>query len=296
MPSRAPLLTVSFREVRHFEPDDCIHYERMERRGEIHRWNIPPHRHEALYQFALLERGSVRAVIDGRLSRLAAPAAWMIAPATVHGFSFTPQSSGHTVTVPALLIQNLATAAGSNGAPGSFELRHIDIGTGLSELRALFRTVAREFDATRRGRTEALRAHAILLGLWFIRHGCSEASGQRQDASDPLVQRFRALIDRKFGAHWPVADYARTLGVTADHLSRRCRASTGLSARDLIYDRLVLEARRHLTATPEPVAEIGYRLGFADPAHFSRLFAKRTGQTPSAFRRSLAQGTADRPA
>lgn len=294
MPARAPLLTVSFREVRHFEPDDCLHYERLEKRGLLHRWVIPAHRHEALYQFQLLERGSVTATFDGALSRLTAPAAWMIAPGTVHGFAFAPGSAGHAVTVPAYILQGLLVQTAGNSAllQRSFILRRNAIGSALRDLRNVFRTVAREAGASERGRSDALRAQATLLGLWFLRHDLGEGAASRPDLHDPLVERFRGLIDKHFGAHWTVADYARTLCVTSDHLSRRCRALTGQSARELIHDRLVLEARRHLIGTPAPVADIGYRLGFNDPGHFSRLFAKRTGQTPSAYRRSLADGTA----
>jgi AraC family transcriptional activator of pobA len=294
MQPRAALLTVSYREVRHFEPDDCLHYERLERRGKLHRWIIPAHRHEALYQFKLLERGSVTAAIDGAASRLTAPAAWVIAPGTIHSFAFAPGSTGHAVTVPAPVLHGLlAQTMGNGGLPQqSFVLRRSMIGSALGELRALFRTIAREFDTTARGRSDALRAQATLLGLWFLRHERSNVSRSRPDVNDPLVRRFRELIDAHFGAHWTVADYARTLRVTSDHLSRRCRAITGLSARDLIHDRLVLEARRQLIGNPAPVADIGYRLGFSDPGHFSRLFSKRTGQTPSAYRRALADGTA----
>jgi hypothetical protein len=37
-----------------------------------------------------------------------------------------------------------------------------------------------------------------------------------------------------------------------------------------------------------PVAEIGYALGFDDPAYFSRAFRRQMGETPSACRRRLA--------
>ena len=294
MQQRASLLTVSYREVRHFEPDDCLHYERLERRGKLHRWVIPAHRHEALYQFKLLERGSVTAAIDGAASRLAAPAAWMIAPGAIHSFAFAPGSTGHAVTVPAPVLHSLLTQTAGGGGllQQAFVLRRSAIGSALGELRTLFRTIAREFDATARGRSDALRAQATLLGLWFLRHERSDVSRSRSDMNDPLVRQFRELIDIHFGEHWTVADYARSLRLTSDHLSRRCRAITGLSARDLIHERLVLEARRQLIGTPAPVADIGYRLGFTDPGHFSRLFSKRTGQTPSAYRRAIAEGTA----
>jgi AraC family transcriptional activator of pobA len=47
----------------------------------------------------------------------------------------------------------------------------------------------------------------------------------------------------------------------------------------------LLEAKRALTYSDATVAEIGYSLGFSDPAYFSRFFTKRAGSSPSRFRR-----------
>ena len=43
-------------------------------------------------------------------------------------------------------------------------------------------------------------------------------------------------------------------------------------------------ACRKLTYVPASIASIAYELGFQDPAYFSRLFKKRVGVTPKAFR------------
>ena len=85
------------------------------------------------------------------------------------------------------------------------------------------------------------------------------------------------------------------LGVTPDHLSRGCRAVTGLSALDLLHERLLLESRRLLAYTQAPVADVAHELGFDDPAYFSRFFARRAGLSPQAFRAALASGTAQPP-
>jgi AraC family transcriptional activator of pobA len=87
-----------------------------------------------------------------------------------------------------------------------------------------------------------------------------------------------------------VRAYAGTLGVTPDHLSRSCRAITGLGALDLLHERLLLEARRLLAYSPAAVGDIAHQLGFDDPGYFSRLFTKRAGQSPSAYRASIADG------
>ena len=56
------------------------------------------------------------------------------------------------------------------------------------------------------------------------------------------------------------------------------------ASKALIHDRLVQEARRLLRFSAVPVSEIGYQLGFTDPAYFSRFFARHAGVPPSEFR------------
>jgi AraC family transcriptional regulator, transcriptional activator of pobA len=72
------------------------------------------------------------------------------------------------------------------------------------------------------------------------------------------------------------------------HLSRIARATTGEPASSLIDARVVREARRNLAYTTLGVATIAYALGFADPAHFSRVFSRTTGLSPRAFRQQVA--------
>ena len=47
------------------------------------------------------------------------------------------------------------------------------------------------------------------------------------------------------------------------------------------------EASRLLAFTRLPMSEIGYRLGFDDPSHFSKRFRAARGLAPSAYRRQL---------
>jgi AraC family transcriptional activator of pobA len=291
MPASASLLVVPFREVRHDQPDDCLHHEPLEFRGQLHRWEIPAHRHEALHQFNLLSRGGVIATVDGLRHRLKAPAAWMVAPGVMHAFVYEPDSCGEVVSVPTASLQSiarspnlqrlLAQAVVVSGAKHDRD---------FAELRDLFGCVAREFADQKPGRSESLAAHATLLALWFVRHAAANDAAIARPFRDTIVDRYRALLEQHFRKHWPVREYARLLKVTPDHLSRRCRAVTGSSALDLAHERIVLEARRMLAYTPTPVAAIATQLGFDDPAYFSRLFARMVGRPPSAYRTALDNG------
>ncbi|MGV3522605.1 MAG: helix-turn-helix domain-containing protein [Candidatus Sericytochromatia bacterium] len=99
-----------------------------------------------------------------------------------------------------------------------------------------------------------------------------------------LGQRFRHLLNQHYRSWHQVSDYAEALAMTPDHLNARLRELTGQSAKTLIQQRLILEARRAAWFSDASLKEITYSLGFDDPAYFSRLFHRCTGQRFSDFK------------
>lgn len=297
MKSAAPI-AVAFREVRHFRPDDSLHCEAIEVRGKLHDWTIPAHRHDGLHQFQWLERGRMQLTLDHVPHDVEAPAALVVAPGCVHAFAYAPESAGHQVTVPSTVLQKAfgGTPALAARLGASRVLDRTAIGDEAPLVRERFARLAAEFEQVAPGRTEALQAHVVLLATWFLRHrGDASPVDAREGIRDTLVQRYRALVEQHLREQRPLGFYADQLAVTADHLSRACRAVTGQSALELMHERLAREARRLLAYTDAPVADVARELGFADPAYFSRFFARRAGRSPLGYRVAWQNGTAVEP-
>lgn len=298
MPQPPAPRAVAFHEVRHFQPDDCLHYETIAVRGQLHGWTIPPHRHEALHQFQLLERGGARATIDGGVVELRAPVLLVVAAGSVHSFVYEPDSAGHQVTLPTAELRAAfaETPALREALARTFVLDAAALGSEAAEAVDTMLALAREFAGRGLARTEALRSQAVLLALWCLRRALAAApalpAAPRAAVRDTLVQRYRALVEQHYRAQRPLRFYTEALDVSADHLSRACRSVTGGSALDLLHERVMLEARRLLAYTEMPVARIAGELGFEDAAYFSRLFARRMGLAPQAWRRAAMQGAA----
>ncbi|WP_164512529.1 helix-turn-helix domain-containing protein [Nocardioides baekrokdamisoli] len=102
--------------------------------------------------------------------------------------------------------------------------------------------------------------------------------------SEPWVA-FRDLLDREHVRHHDVAWYAQRLGWSTRTLARAARVATGKSPKDLIDERVLLEARRLLAHTDLTVRRVGESTGFDDASNFGAWFRLRTGQTPKEFRR-----------
>ncbi len=102
--------------------------------------------------------------------------------------------------------------------------------------------------------------------------------------ADPRVAAFRRDIERSYRVTRQVGDYAQRLGISTKTLDRLCRAETGQSAKRVITERVLLEARRLLAHTHATHELIAAELGFSESTNFSKFFIKHTGSQPRAFR------------
>jgi AraC-like DNA-binding protein len=91
--------------------------------------------------------------------------------------------------------------------------------------------------------------------------------------------------DQRFTMRSP-KDFADQLYVHINHLNRAVKETTGKTTSALIATRLVSEAKALLKHTNWSITEIGYSLGFEEPAHFNNFFRKHAEVSPSAFRSS----------
>lgn len=107
------------------------------------------------------------------------------------------------------------------------------------------------------------------------------------------VQRFagfRRLVEQNFSGWHQVAPYAEALGCTERSLLRAAMAAAGMTAKDVITARLVLEAKRLLAHTEMPVYVISESLGFDEPTNFAKFFRREAGDAPLRFRHRHSLG------
>ncbi|MFW8635433.1 helix-turn-helix domain-containing protein [Cribrihabitans pelagius] len=264
---------------------DVLHAETIRARSQLHDWELKPHRHARLHQLLVLTGGGGVAELDGNSHPLAPPCFVNVPHGVVHGFRFGSGTAGWVFTLPCeLLDQSLAAG---EGVRVPLELARV---LPLPrEMRALARLLFGEYGGAGFGRTQALRALATALLAQAARAIAAAQEVSPHGRSNPLFARFEALVERDFRSRRPLAAYARELAVSPTHLNRIAHQATGQPASQLIAARVLREARRLLIYTNLTAAQTAYELGFSDPAHFSRVFARGTGMPPRKFRQQLAQ-------
>jgi len=111
-------------------------------------------------------------------------------------------------------------------------------------------------------------------------------------ASQRITVSFLELLERQFPIDNTMQtvelrsaiDFAPLLNVHVNHLNRAVKETTGKTTTQIITERILQEAKVLLRNTPWSVSEIGYVLGFAQPAHFNNFFRKHTEASPLKFR------------
>lgn len=126
----------------------------------------------------------------------------------------------------------------------------------------------------------------VLLGHSAEPPGVKTASEQMPHAASAVLTRFRGLIEQHMSSPWSVSDYCQALDIRPADFAAACKAATGRTPGWLIQEQKLQRAMRELRTTDLSAAEIGYRLGFNDPAYFSRFFRRHTGRSPVEFRRA----------
>lgn len=106
--------------------------------------------------------------------------------------------------------------------------------------------------------------------------------------------RFRQEVERWYARTRRVEDYAERMDCAVRTVTRASLTATGRTAKQVIDDRVALQAMRLLAATDLPVAGVGHVLGFAEPTNFGRFFQREVGRSPGAFRADLREPSATR--
>jgi AraC family transcriptional activator of pobA len=101
-----------------------------------------------------------------------------------------------------------------------------------------------------------------------------------------LLSKYIQLVNNHYLDKRTVKEYADLLAVTPNHLSQSVKAASGKNALTYIAERISREAKSLIQYTDFDITEIGYQLGFSDPANFGKFFKSQVGMSPLEFRKN----------
>ena len=246
-----------------------------------------PHRHD-YHELIWTRRGHGEHLIDGELSAVEPGTITLIGRGQVHVFQ---RASGLDGAVIRFGPEMLAEGAAARWLIEARAARTVPVPPSETDaLDATINTLAAETARPPDACSLELQRHFLSALLLWVERWYDATRTERRDADDAdqqLHRRFTAILERDFARHHDAAHYAEALKAPPAQLSKALANATGRTTKQLITDRVMLEAARLLRFTDLTVGEIAFRAGFDDQLYFSRAFKRHYGEAPMRYRERL---------
>lgn len=260
-----------------------IHVETVMARKNVHLGKVKPHKHNHMAQITFWTKGHGRYFIEDIALDFSVPAVSFVPAGVVHGFEVEPSGTdaivvsiadGALLPIQVQTILPLDMPVMVNDAPDN---------PLWSRLQTIMNLLSDEYREQQPGMAKVLSA-LVAVALTEIARLTHGRAAEVNSASFVLATKLRGLVDRHFRDNWTIERYVDALGTTPHLLAKACRMTFGLSVKELINERRLLEAKRLLLFTVRSIEDIAYEIGLRDAAYFSRLFKSRIGRPPSQWR------------
>jgi AraC-like DNA-binding protein len=272
--------------IEHFARTDDFYVNTLIPHLRDHHFVKVPHKHD-FYLVVLFTRGSGKHIIDFNTYSIKPGSIFMMSPGQTHHWELSPDIDGYVFFHTASFYDVGFTTEKIRNYPFFASIHHppvLSLKTAQQKkMIALFEEMLIEYRGDEMLKYNKLHCLLNLAYIELTRHyqPAKETDSEKYLA---IAQQLESLIDKHFRSVKFPYQYAEKMNLSEKHLNRVSKDCLNKTTSDLIADRIILEAKRLLVHSPDPVSEIAAELGFFNPSYFSRMFKKRTGLTPAEFR------------
>jgi len=143
--------------------------------------------------------------------------------------------------------------------------------------------------------------HAVQAAKFYVISDHTEgqrpyaALSQRIQTDDPAINRCQSWLRDNYRCPDAVRFVQEMSGLAIRTFSRRFRAATGFAPNEYVQAVRAEEEKRLLESSLTSTDDVAMAVGYQDERAFRRVFRKRTGLSPSAYRKPSHHSRFSRP-
>lgn len=156
----------------------------------------------------------------------------------------------------------------------------------FEKLQQILSHIFQEYTSREEGYMDIIKANLEIFFIEFVRQSPNPKNISKEISSytQERFEEFLELLEKHITTCKQVSQYTDMMNLSTYQLNEITKTSTGKTPSELINEQIILEAKRHLLATPNQIKDIADYLGYEDVSYFIRFFKKHTRYSPEAFR------------
>ncbi len=269
--------------------DDDILVSRFAEYLKAHHNLRKAHRH-TFYHLLLFTKGGGSHTIDFSSFRVQPYQIYFMVPGQVHSWDFEGEVDGYVVNFSTSFFQSfllrpdyLETFSFFNGIADDGV---INLPEELqSKIVRIFEEIIQHSTQNNTFRWDIVRVLLLQAFLEIDKHTHTNKPSTIPFFNYTLLKNFQKLVEKHYISLKRPMDYAELLYITPNHLNALCKEHLGITAGEVIRNRVLLEAKRMLVNQNLSISEISYDLNFSDNSYFTKFFKKYEHITPEDFRK-----------
>ncbi|MEM6893809.1 MAG: helix-turn-helix transcriptional regulator [Bacteroidota bacterium] len=163
----------------------------------------------------------------------------------------------------------------------------------LSETERMFQHLYKISYSESHYRFEKAKSLLELIMRQSVEHYTLLYQNQKETKQNRIVKHFEKIVEEhlyeitqnKVERLMSIAEIAERININATYLGEVLKKVTGRKPKEILSDRIALEARSLLNNTDMAINEIAYFLKFQDASNFTKFFKQKTGFSPSEYRK-----------
>lgn len=170
-----------------------------------------------------------------------------------------------------------------------YDTAHLAIKSKDSDLKLFFDAIEKEFNGEPDSAQFSLLHNMLHVFLLKAEREMDTQGFVKLEPSANLdcLVLFKDLLEQNFSTNKSVQKYASQLCISEKQLYKATKTLLDKTPKQIIDERITLEAKRLLAHSSESIKKVAYNLGYDEPTNFVKYFRKHTQSTPSEFRENF---------
>lgn len=270
--------------------------------------NTPPiHGHDFVELIYVVDDGDGQHIFEGESYDLKTNDVFIINPGESHTYKI--QSGKQIEIINCLFLPNLIkdTWLMELGVSQSMDYYYIHPfldsedrfhhrlnlqGEDTIRVLSLLRSMSKEFERKGPGFSALIRLQLVEL-LILLSRNFKEREAKIDTLSysserNMLIRRICGYLERHFDQKISVSTLCDLFNISSRHLNRLFKQETGLTIIEMVHKIRIEKAKLLLSASEDKVVTVATKVGYDDPAFFSRLFRRNVGCSPGQYRTRIS--------